>query len=91
MDVIFGHCWRCEKAIEQEVKCGTCNKPKYCSERCCHRDQWRHKPECDEWKPRTCSNPKCSNGSGTSLKEVCQLNSYSFTPYLTRKLLQLPP
>ncbi|XP_072039305.1 uncharacterized protein [Amphiura filiformis] len=44
MDVIFGHCWRCENAITREVNCRQCGVAKYCSDTCCHRDQYRHQP-----------------------------------------------
>ncbi|XP_072039191.1 uncharacterized protein [Amphiura filiformis] len=68
MDVQLGCCWRCENPIEKEVPCDVCGEAKYCSEICGFRDQWRHKPQCAEWKPKQCSNPKCCKESG-QLKE----------------------
>ncbi|XP_072038619.1 uncharacterized protein [Amphiura filiformis] len=68
MDVQRGCCWRCENPIEKEVPCDVCGEAKYCSEICRFRDQWRHKPQCGEWKPKQCSNPKCCKESA-KLKE----------------------
>ncbi|XP_072038616.1 uncharacterized protein [Amphiura filiformis] len=64
MDVKLGCCWRCENPIKGDVACDSCGEAKYCSERCRFRDQWRHTPECAEWKPKQCSNPKCGKVSG---------------------------
>ncbi|XP_072038668.1 uncharacterized protein [Amphiura filiformis] len=64
MDVQLGCCWRCENPIEKEVPCDVCGEAKYCSELCRFRDQWRHTPECVEWRPKQCSNPKCGKVSG---------------------------
>ena len=55
MDVKRGCCWRCEKKIQIQVSCSSCGVAKYCSQRCRERDQWRHKPECENWRPKKCS------------------------------------
>ncbi|XP_072038669.1 uncharacterized protein [Amphiura filiformis] len=68
MDVQLGCCWRCENPIKRNVPCDFCGEAKYCGEICRFRDQWRHTPQCAEWKPKRCSNPKCCKESA-QLKE----------------------
>ncbi|XP_072037574.1 uncharacterized protein [Amphiura filiformis] len=71
MDVKVGCCWRCENPIEKEVPCFSCGEAKYCSEICRFRDQWRHTPECEEWRPKQCSNPKCLEVSRQLMCSAC--------------------
>ncbi|XP_072038675.1 uncharacterized protein [Amphiura filiformis] len=85
MDVAIGHCWRCENAITREVNCRQCGVAKYCSDTCCRRDQYRHQPECEEWRPKRCSNPTCTSDSRQALKECTSCNEASYCGKVCQK------
>ncbi|XP_072037507.1 uncharacterized protein [Amphiura filiformis] len=85
MDVVIGHCWRCENAIAREVNCRQCGVAKYCSDTCCRRDQYRHQPECEEWRPKRCSNPTCTSDSRQALKECSSCNEASYCGKVCQK------
>ncbi len=67
MDIRKGRCWRCE-VPKIGVSCKKCGIAQYCREKCHEDDEERHRPQCEVWMPKTCSNPKCKKMD--NLKEV---------------------
>ncbi|XP_071807525.1 uncharacterized protein [Asterias amurensis] len=88
MDVIEGHCFRCEKILPSEcVKCTGCPVAEYCSKRCLQQDKVRHgSVECLVFGPKQCERCKkrdhvqecsgCNNASYCS--KACQTESWVY-------------
>ncbi|XP_072025605.1 uncharacterized protein [Amphiura filiformis] len=75
MDVPKGRCWRCE-APKTDVSCTKCGIAKYCREKCYIEDVERHRPQCEVWTPKICSNTGCKKTDG--LKECSNCNNASY-------------